>query len=718
MSRTTLRPFRALLACEMCQLWRSPLPWLLVLAVPVLFVLVGRWQAPALERHVQLQQYLALLGTVLGTFAAWTWQRGRRSGADEILLAWPLPSWQVALVRTMALGSLTLVCWLEAALASLAYTALSYATAAQVAGVALPVAQALHDGGLILLSLAASFLGAQALGQVAGALSPGLAALVALILHRALAFAAPRVLLGTMQWPYGLLASPELQWEGSSRLVEGLCTHVYDGIFLTHQAFWAIGSLAILMALVLLWQGRREAWRPRYWAAAGLAAFVALAAALPFVALEGGYVASQQQALAAYGGPVKPTPGSGTSSPAVQEEPAAPLPRPVRYGLAVDLSRPPEVDVQATVDLLGPEAAPAETLVFTLRRAFQVDEVRLDGLPVPSERVERVGDLLRIRPAAPIAPGQRSTVALAYHGRVEDWRLDSYEMPAALASRDLIFLPAGWGWYPVPGEQRLTWEIPMTSMVFRALADRTQPFNDAEPDFAVELQAPQMITAVAGFVSDGAGRWRLQGARNQVSLLGGPWWEQQVGNVRFLVPFEELDTWQASSQDLQRLLAAAAEWTGIAPLSVVPSPLSLLNMGDNGLLDAQTFGRIYQPNLDQNRLAWGIRWWCNSLLRQQARRIGDGATAGSEESLNLQQEVSSLCAYVVSQILSDTLGQQAAQLAVQATGGSPVSPLFEAWVERTPLASQKEALRCLLRAAQVRQLTVDDLAFLQEAVKP
>ena len=45
-------PFRTLLACEARRLWRSVLPWLFVVAVPTLFALSGRWQAPALQRHL------------------------------------------------------------------------------------------------------------------------------------------------------------------------------------------------------------------------------------------------------------------------------------------------------------------------------------------------------------------------------------------------------------------------------------------------------------------------------------------------------------------------------------------------------------------------------------------------------------------------------------------------------------------------------------------
>ncbi len=713
MSRRTLRPFHALLACEVRQLWRSLLPWPLVLAVPALIVLVGRWQAPALERHVQLQQYLALEGVGLGAFAAWTCQRGHRTGADEVLLAWPLPSWQVGLARTLALGSLTLVCWLEAALASLAYTAVSYATAAQAAGVALPVAHALRDGGLIVLSLAASFLGAQALGQIAGALLPGLAALVLLILYRAVALVGQSVVLGTLQWPYGLLATPEFMWDGSQWLAAGLQTNLYTGLFRAHQGFWVLGSLGMLALLVLRFQPRRDSARWRRGSLAGLALLVTVGGALPFIAVEDRFVTSQWRAVAEYGEPVKP-PLRLSDAPEVRElAPSAPVAVPVSYELAVDLTRPPLAEVQATMGLQAPAAAPLEVVTLTLRRSFEIDAVSLDG----PAAVERQGDILRIRPAAPLAPGQVVTVTITYHGAVEDWRLDPYETPQALAGRDLVLLPASWGWYPVPGEQRLTWEIGMSSIVFRALADRTQPFNDAEPAFHVTVHAPSAITDLVGFAQEHDGSWRLTAVRNQVNLLGGPWWKKEQDGVEYAVPFEELDSWQASSGELQRLLAAVQDWTGNTPLAVMSTPASLVPMNDTTLLDESVYGGVDQPGPSRDRALRRLGQWVYKLMRRGTLRMPEGADMWTRAGYT-GDELPALQALTWARIITDAYGSEAAAAALPPYGETPHSALVDAWARRTPLAAQKEALRRIARVAHLRPLTPADLAFLDDKLQP
>lgn len=699
-----------LVAWEIRRLWRGVMPWLLALAVPAVSALVGRWQAPALERHLEHLSFLSLLSVAFSALAAWTAQRDRRTGSDEIVLAWPVASWRLGLARTLALGSITLVAWLEATLVSLGHTVVSYATAAQAAGVPFPLAGALRDGGLIALSLAASFLGAQALGQAAATVLPGLAALVALVLFRAFAVVGPRLLLGTLQWPYALLASPEFLWEGRPRLVEGLYTNVYTGLFLAHQAFWAIGSLGLLAALALRFEAQRDGPRASSGPLALCALLVSLGSALPFVSIERRYVTSHQRAVATYGGAVKAPLhlGDGPFMPQGRSGPASS--HLVRYDLAVDLTRPPEVSVRATVELAAEAGAPLDSLVFTLRRAFEIDGVRVEGDPVAPERLEREGDLLRIRLGA-IPAGGSYTVSVDYHGRVEDWRLDPYETPMALNSRDLVFLPAGWGWYPVPGEHRLTWEIGMSSLVFRALADRTQPFNDAEPAFDVVVQALPGMRYLIGFTPEGGGRWRLRGSRNQVSLVGGPWWAREQGQVRYAIPFEELDSWQEPRGDPWRLLAAAADWTGVAPITVLPSVGPLIHTGDPSLFDARPLWRVYEQGVTRERLILSARRWLNDLLRFQPQ-------SGPAGSPTLDERLGALQAYLLQQVFDEAFGSHPGLQAIQSTEAHGQMALVEAWAGRTSRAEQKEALRRLFRVAYLRPVTPLDLAFLDRGGQP
>ena len=703
--------FRVLLVWELRRLWRGVWPWLFVVAAPALFALLGHWQARALQRHLKLLPSLLLLGLALSAFTAWTAQRDRRSGADEVTLAWPVSSRRLYFARTLALGSLTLALWLEVTLPSLGYTAASYATAACAAGVPIPLADALRDGGLIALSLAACLLGAQAAGQLAAALLPGLPGLVALVLYRAFTIAGPRLILGILQWPYALLTSPEFLWEGWPWLPEYLDLGLFADVFVAHQAFWVLGSLSLLAALACLFHPWRDAPRLRSRLLTAAALLAVMASALPFVALERGYVASHERAVATYGEAVKPPLRLDGPQAARLEDPAAGAPRPLRYDLAVDLSRPPEVQVEATLEMVVGPGAPHDSLTLTLRRPFEVDEVRLDGAAV---LFTREGDLLRLHPARPLPARQPFAVSLRYHGRVEDWRLDPHEAPAALIAPKFVWLPSTWGWYPAPGEHRLTWEIGTSSMVFRALADRTVPFNDAEPAFEVSVRAPAAIRFLAGFGWDGEGTWRLQEERNQLTLLGGSWWPRSKGPVRYAVPFEELDTWQSSTEDLQRLLAALADWTGIEPLTVVPSPLPFTNAGDPSLMDPSLFaGQAFRVSAGRQRLARSAGRWL-ILLRFEPRFLATAPLGPAPARQASPDVLQALRAYALAQVLEDAFGPAAPSVLQEFFGTPPANPRVEAWAARTPREAQKAALRRLFHDALLRTLAPADLAFLDE----
>ncbi len=696
--------FRQMLAYEARRLWRGVPPWLFVAAMPALFVLIGHWQAPGLERCHQMLPYLSLLNTALAAYVAWVIQRDRRAGADEITLAWPVSLLRLYLARTLALGTLTVTLWAEAVVLALGYAAVSYGTAACAAGTPIPVVQALREGGLILLSLTATFLAAQATGQLAAAMLPGVPGLVALVLYRAFTFGGPRLILGILQWPYALLASPEFLWDGWPWLARYLHLGVFADVYVAHQSFWVVGSVSALGALACLFRPRRDR-ATRASAALVMGTVIAvIAAAAPFVAAENRYARSHARAVSTYGEPVKPGLHSGPRREALSDTTA---PAPARYDLVVDLTQPPEATISATLVLASPPG-PGDDLELTLRRTFDVDEVRIKGVVVA---FEREGDLVRV-PAPSVPSGGNLAITLRYHGTVADWRLDPYEQPAALVASEFVYLPSTWGWYPVPGKHRLTWEIGMTSMVARALADRIVLFNDAEPTFAVNVRAPEGVRFLAGFVRGAGGTWRLDGMRNQLTLLGGNWVACGDGAARFAVPFEELDTWQAATADVRRLFDALADWTGVTPLTVVPSPVSFVNAGDVSLILDSQIGRLFEAPPDTVELARFARRWLYNLLSLQPRFLGPTVSELEGAPSATDREFDALRAYIVDRVLHDVYGVDAPPDPPGLV--PPDDARVEAWTASTPLEEQQAALRHLFHDVLLRPLTPADLEFLHE----
>jgi hypothetical protein len=717
--------FAPLLAMELRRLWRGALPWLLA-AATLLFLLYGAdWQASGLGRYDEFVGWMPLIGGALSALAAWNARREARSGVDDVLLAWPVTSWRVGLARALALGSLTLLLWVETALPLAAHTVLSYASAARVAGVALPLGRALHDAGLIGLSLAASLAGAQALGQVAGAILPGIAALVAVLLFRLGALVLPSVVMGTMQWPWVLALSPDFSFSGWSGYSEGWGYALHRQAFLTHRLLWLGMGLTAILGLALLWRVRRDGPWGR---AAGIAATVlvaAVAAALPFVRHEQSRVQAFGQVVAEYGEPVKP--GLEHNRGAIQPEDAASAPTPLRYELAVDLTQPPEATIRAALAMeAGPEVQ-RDTLALTLRRTFQVDSVQVEGRPVPPERIRRQGDLLELALEQPLPLREPVTVTLSYHGRIEDWRLEPYETPAALLQGDLAYLPAGWGWYPVPGRHTLTYELGLSSMVYRAIVDREGPLNDAEPFFDVTVRLPSGVRTLAGFGPQGDGTWRLAEARNRLGLIGGDWWQLERDGIRYAVPFEALGRWQEATADLHRLLLAIADWTGIEPEAVIPSTIPRQRTDELGVLDAAWFAQSFHTSNEADTLVWNLQPWLYGrcmpryspteaweALPLAARVLEARREAGEEQPLfDLTSLGWRLLEHAEAGIVAEALGAGAAQGSLS-EAVQPEGALVDRWAARTPLEVQKAELRQLFTTARQRLLTPADLAFLDE----
>lgn len=369
MNERTLHPFRVMLTYETRRTWRSPWPGALVAAAGAMYWAVpllvgslpgrlGGWAAPpALVHHREMVFLIPLLGTLVSVYSAWEIQRDRRTGTEEVILAWPLAAWQWVLARSLALGTVTLAVWLTLAAPALVYAVASYAGGA-AAGGGLPwLGRALWDAGLIATDLLASLLGAQTLGQAVGAILPGTRGLVVLLLYRMFAVVGPGVVMGTLQWPFVLLMTPDLAvwyphpWSPYSEAF-GLRPH--EALFATHRAFWILGGPAALLALAFVLHRRREALAVRAPLVASLAVCLVLASALPFVFHERSRVRAHQAVLAAYGAPVKPQldEGSDGQGDDAQRKPGAPSITPIRYDIEADLRSAPAAALRATVEVV------------------------------------------------------------------------------------------------------------------------------------------------------------------------------------------------------------------------------------------------------------------------------------------------------------------------------------------------------------------------------
>lgn len=122
-----------------------------------------------------------------------------------------------------------------------------------------------------------------------------------------------------------------------------------------------------------------------------------------------------------------------------------------RYDIDLQV-QPHSRSLKATARLEIAYAKPEDELVLTLRRDLTVTGVAgPDGAPLSFDRKV---DWVVVK--APPISGGRTTLTVAYEGEVWQWRLYDGPKLGAHILPESLFLPANWGWYPIPGQRVLT----------------------------------------------------------------------------------------------------------------------------------------------------------------------------------------------------------------------------------------------------------------------
>lgn len=231
-------------------------------------------------------------------------------------------------------------------------------------------------------------------------------------------------------------------------------------------------------------------------------------------------------------------------------------------------------------------------LVFTLNPGLTLSAVRDAGGADLAYTVD--GSVVRVTPAAPLQPGDETTVAMSYAGTVDTEafdlmrgaaRLEKWDGPlhrgdlTAWIRDDTVYLPPRARWYPVPGvdygneERRPTFFATATIDV----------------DVPAGLEAITQGTPTAAETADGrsTSRWEVRQPVPQLSLNVGEYevLETRIGDTDFALYIHPLHTPQIEFLQeagdevlslIEQLMSAMAQETGLPypypRLSVVEIP--------------------------------------------------------------------------------------------------------------------------------------------------
>ena len=209
----------------------------------------------------------------------------------------------------------------------------------------------------------------------------------------------------------------------------------------SQYGFLAAASLGLLAVAALLYKRWRHPGQPRILTCATL-----LVAAVAATLLGGVYLDTLGARL------------SYLEDQIALEHASAGAPAPAECGLVEALGYDLEVwlgpdrtlRARADVVVVNTGEEPIERIPLTLNGALALEETTVDGRPA---QVERWGHRLAVRLPEALSAGESCLVRLCYGGQVWLWNLDGWYRlePAAVVGAAGTLLPAGFGWYPLPG---------------------------------------------------------------------------------------------------------------------------------------------------------------------------------------------------------------------------------------------------------------------------
>ena len=129
----------------------------------------------------------------------------------------------------------------------------------------------------------------------------------------------------------------------------------------------------------------------------------------------------------------------------------------VNYDLAFVLGPAHSLAAEGTITVRNEGPSALESIPLTLNNVFTVDRVAAANGGRRVSGLGRNGDFLDVRLGQPLAPGEVLPLTISYGGTARGLATDVDLLTKFVAGVDEhgLWLPGGFGWYPVGGHQRL-----------------------------------------------------------------------------------------------------------------------------------------------------------------------------------------------------------------------------------------------------------------------
>jgi len=210
---------------------------------------------------------------------------------------------------------------------------------------------------------------------------------------------------------------------------------------------------------------------------------------------------------------------------------------------------------------------PLKEIPLTLRQNFTVTGVTVDGEPVTARRQ---GDHLFL--PVPLAPGETKQVSAAWEETVWQWRLQDGPRAAAHIDEESVLLPAHYGWYPLPGIQRLTRAVGQCSEFlpeYCPLTPRDLPVGHPQARFRIRVSGTDLHIRHSG---DGE-----TAVTTGLYLVGTPWPEEELHGLLVSVSPDNRVQAERAAAEIAGLMA---EYEAMIPRQAL-GPVRLIQVHDD-----------------------------------------------------------------------------------------------------------------------------------------
>ncbi|GIN57992.1 hypothetical protein J8TS2_23110 [Lederbergia ruris] len=286
-----------------------------------------------------------------------------------------------------------------------------------------------------------------------------------------------------------------------------------------------------------------------------------------------------------------------------------------KTNLSVELQADDQIIVQSTLTVKNNGNESVDDVFLTLYHGLKIKECTSEMAVACS----REGDFITLHFDEEIQPGEKFDVHLHYQGNVLQYRDDGY-VKQAFIDKQQIYLPKEAGWYPLIGKRPLVIARERSDLYAQFELRNARLVEDFPTEFSVKITRGNQEVPLALTIPE-IRKNTFQGiSQYGLSLLGGNFTEEKVGNIRVVAHTEVLNGMKEVLKRYQKSWSFMEDWLGVP---MAPSVIYILSDNYYYLTHRgmnHDFYMLRSENIDDSEIAYEL---LNEVIQDFSNNNGD-----------------------------------------------------------------------------------------------